>query len=365
ADMEMNLRTPEMGGFQLLDLQDYPGQGTALVGILDPFMDSKGLITPEKWRESCNDLTILAELPRFTFTGGEILKFNILTANYSDRDIAGDAISWQLPFTAGSMTALPGKGVKEQETVEVTLPDVKEPQKMQLSLSIADATSAASSVTNSYDIWVYPEEMKPVKGVTITSDYNEALRLLEHGEKVILTPDSATVASTSLPPLFQTDYWNYRMFLSICQSVGRIPSPGTLGLLIDDTHPAFEYFPTDNHTDWQWFDIVSNSRPLIIDRLPATVDPIIEPIDNVDRNYRLALMLECNVGKGKLLIVMVDLDKAASTPEGRWFRYSLEKYVASKHFKPSLSLTPRQLSDLLTIPSLNRTLKELRNISYD
>lgn len=365
ADMEMNLRTPEMGGFQLLDLQDYPGQGTALVGILDPFMDSKGLITPDKWRESCNDLTILAELPRFTFTGGDMLKFNILTANYSDHDIAGDIISWQLPFADGHATALPGKGVKEQKTVEVALPEVKEPQKMQLSLSIANAASAANSVTNSYDIWVYPAEMKPVKGVTVTSDYNEALRLLEHGDRVILTPDSATVASTSLSPLFQTDYWNYRMFLSICQSVGRIPSPGTLGLLIDDTHPAFEYFPTDSHTDWQWFDIVANSRPLIIDRLPSTVDPIIEPIDNVDRNYRLAMMLECNVGKGKLLIVMVDLDKASSTPEGRWFRYSLEKYVASKRFKPSLSLTPRQLSDLLTIPSLKRTLKELRNISYD
>src|ERR1019366_7865673 len=36
-DIESALRTPGMGGFELLDLHDFPGQGTALVGVLDPF----------------------------------------------------------------------------------------------------------------------------------------------------------------------------------------------------------------------------------------------------------------------------------------------------------------------------------------
>lgn len=368
ADMEMNLRTPEMAGFQLLDLQDYPGQGTALVGMLDPFMASKGIITPEEWRESCNGLTILAELPRLTFTGGEPLSFEIVTANYEDRQIAGAEITWQLPFASGHSYAKPGIGVTQQAIVETELPHLKEPRKMRLTLSMKLPEVAGvkeDTVTNAYNIWVYPAEIAPVRGVTVTSDLNMALRLLGQGERVILAPDSATVSSTTLGPLFQTDYWNYRMFRSICEKVGREPSPGTLGLLIDDTHPALSLFPTDNHTDWQWFDIITNSRPLIIDRLPAGIDPIIEPIDNIDRNYRLALMLECNVGKGKLLIVMTNLEKILSTPEGRWFRHSLEEYVASKQFKPSLSLTPQQLSNLLTIPSLSRTLQEIRNVSYD
>ncbi len=364
ADMEMNLRTPGMGGFQLLDIQDYPGQGTALVGILDPFMDSKGLITPEEWKESCSDLTVLAELPRLTYTGGENLEFDIVTADYSDYDLTGSAIEWVLPFASGHLSASSGKGVRNQDKVNVALPSVKAPTQMQLALSIADK-DGHKKASNHYDIWVYPKDLKSVKGVNVTSDLAEAIALLEKGKKVILFPDSATVASTTLPPLFQTDYWNYRMFLSICNNVGRIPSPGTLGLLIDDEHPAFNSFPTGSHTDWQWFDIVSHSRPLIIDRLPATIDPIIEPIDNIDRNYRLALMLECNVGKGKLLLSMTDLDAILSTPEGRWFRQSLEQYVASKDFKPSLTLTPKQLTDLLTTPSVSRTLKELRNISYD
>ncbi len=360
ADMEMNLRTPEMGGFQLLDIQDYPGQGTALVGILDPFMDSKGFISPDDWRQSCDEITLLAELPGFTFTGGDKMNFNVVTADYSPEDLSGEIIDWQLPFTSGQIPVKQAKGVTLQKTVELTLPNVEAPEKMTLFLSLSNP-----EVTNSYDIWVYPRKSDRVEGVKVTSDYREALRWLEKGDRVILAPDTATVAATTLPPLFQTDYWNYRMFYTICKNMGATPSPGTLGLLIDDSHPAFNYFPTDSHTDWQWFDIVTNSRPLIIDRLPASIDPIVEPIDNVDRNYRLALMLECNVGKGKLLIVMTDLNKIAHTPEGRWFRKSLEEYVASKEFKPSLSLSPRQLTDLLIKPSTNRVLKELRNISYD
>ena len=251
-----------------------------------------------------------------------------------------------------------------QDEVEVRLLPVKQPQKMQLKLSLRNSESN-EVIANSYDIWVYPEDMKSVKGVNVTSDLQEALDLLAKGKKVILHPDSATVSATTLSPLFQTDYWNYRMFLSICNNVGRTPSPGTLGLLVNDSHPAFNSFPTESHTDWQWFDIIANSRPLIIDRLPATIDPIIEPIDNIDRNYRLAMMLECGVGKGKLLLVMTDLNDILSTPEGKWFRNSLEHYVASKEFQPSLSLSPKQLTDLLTTPSVSRKLNELRNVSYD
>jgi len=40
-DIEAALRTPDFAGIQLLDIQDFPGQGTALVGILNDFMESK------------------------------------------------------------------------------------------------------------------------------------------------------------------------------------------------------------------------------------------------------------------------------------------------------------------------------------
>lgn len=359
ADMEMNLRTPGMGGFQLLDLQDYPGQGTALVGMLDPFMDSKGIISEEEWRESCNDITLLAELSRRSFSGGETAEIGLLLADYSPVSMEGRKVTWKLPFSEGESIVPSGDGLLRLDPAVITFPEPDKPQKISLILDCGERAH------NSYDIWLFPSKDKFKQKSIITSDLDEALKMLKKGKRVILTPDSATVASTTLGPLFQTDYWNYRMFLSICENIGKEPSPGTLGLLIDEAHPAFDFFPTDSHTDWQWFPIIANSRPLIIDRLPASIDPIIEPIDNVDRNYRLALMLECNVGKGKLLIVMANLEKASETIEGKWFLHSLDEYVSSKSFKPVLNLSPEQIRALLTKPSVKRTLEQLHNISYE
>lgn len=362
ADMEMNLRTPGMGGFQLLDLQDYPGQGTALVGILDAFMDSKGLVTPEKWREACDQVTLLAEFPKFCFTSGETVKIPVKVANFSARNLGGKQVSWNAPFSSGSTKINHGEGLVDAGEISLTIPEVTLPEKMTIDFSMPDAT-------NSYDIWVYPRAYntgnKKTEDIIVTKSLDFALASLEKGEKVIFCPDTATAKETTLGPLFMTDYWNYRMFRSICDKIGKEPSPGTLGLLVNNRHDAFNLFPTDFHSDWQWYAIVSNSRPLIIDRLPKDVDPIVEVIDNVERNYRLALMLECSVGKGKLMIISADMDKAMEYPEGRWLMNSVKEYMSAKKYKPDLSLTPQQVRNLLTKPTAARIIKEIRNESYE
>lgn len=358
AETEMALRTPGMGGFQILDIQDYPGQGTALVGILDPFMDSKGFVTPEEWRHSCAETVLLAELPKRCFSSGEMLTIPIKAANFSGKDLEG-GVDWNLPFAKGFFPFRKGSGLMELGSISISLPRIKEPKKFTLNLT-ADNGQAA----NSYDIWVYPQKMRRIEDVILTSDIDFALSALQRGEKVILAPDSSTVAPATLGPLFTTDFWNYRMFRTICDKLERKPSPGTLGLLIDESHPAFKKFPTSFHSDWQWFEVVNNSYPLIIDRLPKEVDPIVEVIDNVERNYRLALMLECYVGKGKLMIISADAEKLGNSPEGEWLLQSVKEYMASKECKPDLSLTPEQIVNLLTKPSTARLIKELRNESY-
>ncbi len=346
-EMEMSLRTPGMGGFHLLDIQDYPGQGTAPVGILDPFMKSKGNITPQEWRESCNDLTLLALLPSRTFSSGEEVECAILTNNTSQADLSNAEINWSLPYSSGSIPLSPGRGVKEQGRFSFTVPHLKTAEKVTLTLNLQGSDK---EVSNHYDLWLYPAEAPDVKGATLTSDLEEALALLEKGKRVILTPDSATTSLTTIDPLFTTDFWNYRMFRDICDSIGHTPSPGTLGLLINKGHPLFKDFPTDFHTDWQWQPIIAASRPLVATRLPASVDPIVEPIDNAETSRRLAMILEFNVGPGKLLLIMADLERAGATPEGRWFRQCALAYAASRTFKPSLTITPRQFKTLLLYP---------------
>ncbi len=359
ADMEMNLRTPGMGGFQLLDLQDYPGQGTALVGILDPFMDSKGFITPEDWRQSCDEVTFLAELSGFCFSSGDKTTAKIKVANFSNKNLSDKGIKWATPYDSGQLLIPDGKGLLDIGEIDLSFPELKHPRKIELTLTSTDGT-----ISNSYDLWVFPSEKKDVKNVFVTKSLDEALKLLREGKRVILTPDTATVKDAVLGPLFQTDYWNYRMFRTICENVNKEPSPGTMGLLINDSHPALKDYPTSYHTDWQWFPVVSNSYPLVIDRLPQDFDPVIEVIDNVERNYRLALMLECNVGKGKLMILNADMDKASEHPEGEWLLQSVKEYMASKECKPKLTLSEQQLRNLLTKPSSARVIKEIRNESY-
>ena len=359
AEMELAQRSPGIGGIELFGLQDYPAQGTALIGLLDPFLDSKGFITPEEFRGSSDDLVILAEFPKFTFQENEMVEIPVLTLNYTENPNEIYGIEWSTGFSKGIIESSSGLGLIPNGSIRLRMPKISEPNKYTLELS-----DNSGKIKNKYDFWVYPRNTKGVENVTVTNNLKEALSLLAQGGRVILCPDSATVAKASLEPLFIPDFWNYRMYRSICDEMNLTPSPGTLGLFINSNHPALSKFPTDNHTDWQWYSIVANSRPLIIDRLPQDVDPVIEVIDNVERNFRLSLLLECNVGKGKLMILSSDIEKAAEYPEGRWLLQSLKEYMASKECKPKLTLTPTQVTNLVTKPSTARLIKELKNETY-
>ena len=361
AEMELAQRSPGIAGVELFGLQDYPGQGTALVGLLNPFMESKGFISPEIWKQSSSDLMLLAEFPKFSFSSGESIEIPLLLINYNEDSPALSKINWDTGFSKGiiEFKTDPDPGVNKLGTILIEIPEIIIPQKFTLNLSSDD-----DRVTNQYSFWVYPKELPEVKGVKVTTDLKEALKWLGDGDNVILSPDSSLISKSSIPPLFTTDFWNYRMYRTICEEMGLETSPGTLGLYIDKKHPSFKKFPTDHHTDWQWYPIINNSRPLIIDRLPIDFEPIVEVIDNVERNYRLAMILECKVDKGKLMIVSADLDKISEYPEGRWLIQSLKEYMAGKSFNPKVTLTPEQIENLLTKPSNSRLIKELKNPRY-
>jgi hypothetical protein len=160
-----------------------------------------------------------------------------------------------------------------------------------------------------------------------------------------------------------TDYWNYRMFKTICENNNRSISPGTLGILTDPKQPLFAGFPTDGFTSWQWFPVLHHSHPLILDAWPKEFLPMVQVVDNFERNHKLGLVLECKVGEGSLLIVMSDLDEASKYPEGRAFLGSVLNYMHSDAFQPKLSLTPQQLITLLSTPAEEVKMKNLYNIS--
>ena len=369
ADIEMNLRTAHWGGFQLLDLQDYPGQGSAYVGILDAFMDSKGLIAADEWRHFCNDVVPLLVTDKLCWTNGERLVGDIRIANYSADAMTNATVSWQLADAEGTVI---GSGTQEFDaaqgelssaaSIDLPLSAISRAQKVRLDLSVQ-----GTDYSNSYDLWVYPSDNMPDPkrtDVSITRSLEEAITALSEGRKVLLMPDKEEVAGQTVGALFQTDYWNYRMFKTICENIGRPVSPGTLGILTDPTHGAFADFPTEEHTNWQWFPVIKQSYPMVLDILPKSYKPIVQVIDNVERNHRLGLLFEFNVGAGKLLVCMSDLERTLDKPEGRQFYRSLLEYMQGHRFNPEYDIDAESLRELFHAHAAATDTKQLNNISY-
>lgn len=370
ADIEMGIRTPGFGGFQLLDLQDYPGQGSAFVGILDAFMESKGLINPEEWRIFCSELVPLFRTARFCYSSDELFTGTIDIANYSSSAIQNKILTWTLTNSRNE--------VMDQGRVDVNIPQgalttIGEIRPDISSVQIADKLILSLQLEglplpNQYEIWVYPAQNTVTipEGIKVVRRLEEELfTALREGNKVLWFPEHSLYEDVTVGGLFQTDYWNYRMFKSICEWVGKPVSPGTLGLLMEPSHPLFTDFPTDFHTNWQWYAMVKNSRPLIMDRLPVGYKPIVQIIDNIERNHKLGLIFEVKVGEGSLLVCMADLETIHDKAEARQLYTSILHYMESVSFNPSLELSEKELSELFSMPVGETKIRELGNISYE
>lgn len=367
ADIEMNLRSDGMSGFQLLDLQDYPGQGSAYVGILDAFMDSKGLIKPKKWREFCAEVVPLFVMKKYCWSGQDTFCGEMKIANYGEKQLVGKQLSWTLKngqkvIAKGTSVIPEGLGLLSCGDIRLPLPDIDKACKAQLSLEIE-----GTPYRNSYPIWIYPASKKAdTEGIMISHELDDkTLARLKQGGKVLLMPRRDKCRDVTVEGLFQTDYWNYRMFKSICDNIKKKASPGTLGILTDPEHGIFASFPTESHTNWQWYPIIKNSYPLIIDRLPQNYRPIVQVIDNIERNHKLGLIMEFSVDGGRLLLCMADLDAAKNTPEGFQLYASILEYMHTPAFDPNFSLSSTSLMELLSKQAHSDKIDTLNNISYD
>lgn len=369
ADIEMCLRTGKLGGFQLLDLQDYPGQGSAYVGILDAFMDSKGLISPEEWRQFCNDVVPLLETEKFCWTNNEVFNGKIKIANYSDKDLSGKSLNWELTSNGekidnGQMDIPCGKGLLSLKNIDIPLVSLTKNSKISLKLEVS-----GTSYCNNYPLWVYVEDGKTdscLSDIMQTDKLDERVfAKLAEGGKVLLIPNRELSVQTTVGGLFQTDYWNYRMFKTICDRAGKLASPGTLGILTNPDHPLYKDFPTEFHSNWQWFPIVKSSYPMILDKLPKGYKPIIQVIDNVERNHKLGLVFEFKIGNGYLLVCMADLNGVKDKPEVRQFLRSIYDYVNSEYFAPTQEIDVDALKQLFETKSDADNIEALENISYE
>lgn len=345
ADIEAALRTPGFAGFQLLGLYDFPGQGTALVGVLDPFWEEKGYISPEEYRQFCNTTVPLARLEKRIFTEGETMTAKIEVAHFGEHQLNAVNPSWQIEQN----NEIVAKGTLGQRDIPIgnaiQLGDVvyefqKEnvPRKLTLKVEVGD-------FENSWDIWVYPEyNTTETDKIKVVENLSAAtINYLQNGGKVLLSLGKGKIAPEmggNVGVGFSSIFWN------TAWTGGQ--KPHTLGILCDPDHPALELFPTEYHSNWQWWDAMSHADAIQLDSFPVELKPIVRIIDDWVTNRRLALLLEAKVGKGKLLISGIDLQSELETrPEARQLLYSLKNYMSGADFNPTVSVSSNEINDII------------------
>ncbi len=334
AVVEALLRTSKSAGFQLLSINDFPGQGYAPTGILDPFWDSKGLITPEDWRRFCAPTVTLLRYEKSSYFEGETFYARAEVYNFGPAALKNAKLTWRLVDEAGK--TLKQGSLKTQTIATDGVYPVGEfsfvpsatgkPQKLTVHLSVN------GKFENSWDIWVFPRnEILPATtdDVLYTTVFDEAAReRLAAGGKVVLTPLPNRLKGRR--SVFHNHFWNPIMFAW---------PPMTIGCLMQDEHPALGDFPTSYHTDWQWWDILTNAKVIEMQSAPAALRPFIQVIDAFDNNEKLGIGFEARVGGGSLLVLAVDTRKDMDErPATRQLLCSIDNYVHSERFAPAVEL---------------------------
>ncbi|NJO68302.1 MAG: discoidin domain-containing protein [Bacteroidetes bacterium] len=351
-EIERALKTPGFSGFQLLDLHDFPGQSTALVGILNPFWESKGFTTPEEHRRWCSEMVPLIRYTKAVYTNNETFDASIEVANFY-KPLKNVVLEVEIFIGSEKLyhseikatEILVGNG-QNLGSISYPLSGIKKAAKIKVSVSIKE-----TAYKNDWDIFVYPEninypEVNVPEGVFVTRSFSEAEAWLKEGKTVLLNPPLN--AMKGITGKFVPVFWSPVHFPN---------QPGTMGILCNPSHPALKDFPTDYHSNWQWWDLNINSKVVNADTLGG--QPILTVIDNFFRNRNLSVLLEGKAGNGKLMFCTIDLNTdIENRPAARQLLLSLLNYMNSKAFNPSSSIDLEKLMhiNVLKINSISKIL---------
>ena len=336
-EIEAAMRTKELSGISLLGLQDFPGQGTALVGMMNSHMQPKPypFARPERFQSFFRDRLPLVQMEKYTYCADEVLKADILAANFGKKDVcerpvyelrgSGIAVEGTLPEADCRMGELTHAG-----TLEIPLNMVKKAARLDLTVRIGE-------MSNTYPVWVYPAE-NPVCPESVYETErldSRAKEVLEAGGRVYLTPPSREEnLPHSIRAQFTTDFWSVGNFAA---------QEGGMGQLIDEKHPLFEEFPTEFHTNWQWWPM-AGQRAVI---LPQPMKAIITEMDSYAYMRPMIQLMECRCGNGKLMLSSLGLQVLQQYPEARALLSAIYHYMDSERFDPEQSMEAEIIEELV------------------
>ncbi|MCD8268999.1 MAG: beta-galactosidase [Parabacteroides sp.] len=345
-DIEAALRTPGFAGFQLLDLHDFPGQGTALVGVLNPFWESKGYVDDREYSQFCNQTVPLARMSKLIWKNNEQFKADIEFAHFGEKTLHDATILWNIETKEGNVVKsgsfkrdLPIGNLIEVGSIEYPLNTFSAPTQLTLKVNVEN-----TAIANSWHIWVYPSEKKEIqKKPYVTNKLDKtAIDKLNQGENVLflsygkIAPQKGGDIRVTFTPIFWNTAWTYNV------------SPHTLGFLCDPAHAAFASFPNDGHSDFQWKDLAVNCNAMVMNDFPHDFRPLVYVIDDWFKNRKLGVLFEGKVGKGNLMVCSIDLNTDLENRlSAAQFKQSILEYMASSQFNPQKEITPELIKNML------------------
>ena len=337
-EIESFLRTKSCAGIQLLSMQDYQGQGEALIGWLDAHWESKGITTPQKFRQHFNETVPLLRIKKFIWNTNETLEAKAQLSHYGRSEIARGTLVAKVTDDQGHalhqqewpVENVPVGSLTEPGKLSLPLNSIKEARQLTISLALK-----GTNFKNEWKVWVYPHDLpgKVDESIKISDELDaETLQTLEQGGKVLLVANQLGTAANSVVIDYYPLYWSLTFF----------PGQGktSLGMLIRDQHPALAHFPTSYHSDWQWEPFSRHTKAFLLNDMPD-YKPIIQAVDDFHRNNKEGILLEFKTGKGKLLISGFDLS-LSSLVAGQ-LKNSLLQYMASDEFMPTHEISTEAL----------------------
>jgi len=355
---ESMFRTDGVAGFQYLSLSDFPGQSEAMIGILDPFWDSKGYVTPEKFREFCSETVPLLRFEKWVYSNDETFEAKASVRNFGPVDLIGKVVNWRIVNENGKSLK---KGSFKKESlvqgentdlgsIKVDLKDFKKSGQYRVELKIA-----GTDYQNEWDFYVYPSTKVevPTSEIYTTNRYDaKAQQVLKEGGKVLLLWPTEDYGKNVQKISFTPHFWSFNR-----GALGR-EYPGTAGMLCDPKLPFFKEFSSKSHADARWMDLIHSGNAFVVNNFP-TLKPLVQMIDDFHRSNKLAAVFEAKVGKGKLLACALDVETdLENRPAARQFRKNILNYMESKKFSPEESVSNEKLTNLLPKPqSINRVVE--------
>jgi len=346
-EIERTLRTPDYAGFQLLALNDYSGQGTAIVGPLNVFFREKGYVDAKEWTRFCGPTVLLARLPKFVYTNAESLNAKLEVANFQESPILNAEIRYRITNAQGEVLQtnvvnkldIPiGQNIALGE-ITYPLTQITKAQQLNLEVSIE-----GTNIKNDWNFWVYPNKLaKENAGDIYVADSLDAKakQKLAEGGKVLLLAAGKISYGKDIVQYFTPCFWNTSWF--------KMRPPHTTGLYIDEKHPLFKNFPTSFHSDLQWWELANKTQVMQFTDFPADFQPTVQTIDTWFVSRKAGMLFEAKVGNGKLLMTSMDLSKDLEHRiVARQLRQCILEYMNSVDFQPTFSVEEKQISDLFT-----------------